>query len=277
MIRVNISADSDLIRELAYKMPNLFGGKVAPATKQAVNSSVRYVQSVWQNWAMGDQIAGVPNIKSPSSKLAQSIKVNPMGPFMAEVYSESPYMQRIVDGTPQVDMKETYPFGRKSRVSKDGIPYLIVPFRWGTPDQKGMPRAHFGSFICRPMFKRVKKLDASKRLSIVDQKGTIVGGPTHAEANYSGEPIERSEYEWGDRLEAEGNMGGMVRMGSETKRGGSTYFTFRVISAKQFLTSPYSWIKKAVPPVDVVGALEKTVTPVIEDAIQAGLEADLGI
>jgi hypothetical protein len=62
-------------------------------------------------------------------------------------------------------------------------------------------------------------------------------------------------------------------MGSETKRGGSTYFTFRIISAG---ASPAgSWIRKAVESIDVESALERTTRPVVEEMIQAGFEADL--
>jgi hypothetical protein len=166
-------------------------------------------------------------------------------------------------------MKTTHPYGKKSRVSKEGIPYLIVPFRWGTPNEKGGARAHFANFIPVPAFNTIKALKPSKRLAEYDKEGNITGGETHFEANYSGEEIERSEYNWGDRSDEEGNMNGMVRMSG---KGG--YFTFRIISAN----SPQgSWIRKAVPPVDVVSALERAVRPVVEDVIQAGLEADIGV
>ena len=67
-------------------------------------------------------------------------------------------------------------------------------------------------------------------------------------------------------------MSGMVRMNG---RGG--YFTFRVISALQLITAPYSWIRKAVEPIDVVGAVANETRPLVEELIQAGLEADFGI
>jgi len=188
------------------------------------------------------------------------VKTKRNGPFDAEVYTESPYMERIVKGTPRVDMKETYPYGKKSRVSKKGVPYLIVPFRWGTPNQEGKGRAHFVSFIPVPLYSEVKRLGASMRKK-----------RTHTEANFSGEQIERSEYDWGGRYEGEGNMDGMVRMG----RGGSTYFTFRIISAR----SPAgSWIRKEKPPLaaDFENALARTVGPVVEDLMREGLEEDFG-
>jgi hypothetical protein len=262
---MNITADSDLIQQLAQRMPGFFGGGVAPATQKAFTTSARYIQRVWKGWAMGDPIEGIPDIKNPSQKLANSIKMNPVGPFIVDIITESPHMRRIVDGTPRVDMKETYPYGRKSRVSEEGIPYLIIPFRWGTPNKSGGKRAHFGNVIPQPMYEMIKAMNMKKSVKTAN---------THIEENYSGDQIERAEYVWGDRLEAEGNENGMVRMASETRGGGSTYFTFRIISAK----SPAgSWIRKAIPPVDVEGALSKTVTPVVEKMINSALEVDIGL
>jgi hypothetical protein len=272
MIKVNVTVDSDLLQQLAYRLPSLFGAGVAPATKRAFDESVLYIQGVWQGWAMGDPLIGITRIKNPSQSLARSIRTKQNGPFNAEIYTKSLYAHRIQDGQPELDMKTTHPYGKKSRVSKEGIPYLIVPFRWGTPNKQGGARAHFGNAIPQSLLSRVEAFKTYKRLAQVDKKGNITGGETHFEKNYAGQDIERSDYNQDyDRLDdVEGNEKGMVRMA-----GSGGYFTFRVISAKQLVTKPYSWIRKAVPPVDVVSALEKAVRPVVEDVIQAGLKADI--
>jgi hypothetical protein len=268
MIKMQITLSDDLLQQLAYRLPQMFGKGVAPITARMFGQAVGYVQGVWQGWAMGGPLEGIEPIKNPSQSLARSIQTRELGPFDGEIYTESPYAQRIQDGTPLFDMKTVYPYGRKSRVSKKGIPYLIIPFRWGTPNKEGGKRAHFVSFMPKEVYKKAKRLDKSYR-----------NKETHLEDNYEGEPIERSEYEWGEngRLKKEGNANGMVRMDDETGSGGSTYFTFRVISAMSLLTRPYGWIRKAVPPVDVVGAVERTAKPKVEEMLQAGLEADIGL
>jgi hypothetical protein len=267
MINFSVTVNSDLLDQLANRLPSIFGEKVAPATRAAFNHSAKYIQGVWKGWAMGSPIAGIPDIRKPNGKLANSIKIKKNGPFDVEIYSESPYMKRIVEGTDPYDMKEDYPYGRKSRVSAKGIPYLIIPFRWGTPNKKGGKRAHFANVIPTSLFKEVKAFDMSER-KIEDGKAV-----THNEENYAGNPIERSEYNWGDRLEGVGgNEEGMVRMNDDD--GGSTYFTFRVISA---ISPGASWIRKAVPPVDIEGSLEKAVRPIVEDMVAAGLKADMGV
>jgi len=263
MIKFDVTVDSDLLEELAFRLPTIFGEKAAPATKAAFEASARYVQGMWKGWAMGSPIKGVQDIKKPNSKLAASIKIKKHGVFDTEIYTESLYMQRIQEGTDTLDMKETHPYGRKSRVSKKGVPYLIVPFRWGTPNQEGKGRANFKNFIPVEAFKTIKKMNTSKRLD-----------STHPEKNFSGQDIQRSEYNWAKndedgigRYDGEGDMNGMVRMS-----GGGGYFTFRVISAEG-----EGWIRRAVPGIDVVSALESEVKPIIEDIIQAGLEVDIGI
>jgi hypothetical protein len=271
MIKITITVKSDLLRQLVEKMPGAGLNKDrAPATVAAFKNAKDTIRGYWAGWAMGGKLDGINNIKSPSPNLAASIKTKDLAPFNAEIYSESPHAERIQKGTPRLDMKTTHPYGPKSRVSKEGIPYLIVPFRWGTPNDKAGARAHFANFIPVPMFNVIKKMETSKRLAKYDKKKNIIGGQTHFEANYTGDAIERSDYAWGGRHTDEGNMNGMVRMSG---KGG--YFTFRVISAAQLVTRPYSWIRKAVEPVDVIGALERTARPTIERLIEEGMKADL--
>lgn len=65
----------------------------------------------------------------------------------------------------------------------------------------------------------------------------------------------------------------MVRM-KDSANGKSTYFTFRIISAK----SPQgSWIyhKDAKAPVDMIGALKRTVESDIRKMIEEGIKADV--
>jgi hypothetical protein len=272
MIKIDITVNSDLLRQLAEKMPGIWDKNRAKATTAAFETAKDRIHGYWAGWAMGGEIDGISNIKSPSPNLAASIKTKNLRPFNAEIYSESPHAERIQKGTPRLDMKTTHPYGPKSRVSKEGIPYLIVPIRWGTPNDKARARAHFTNFIPVPMFNVIKKMETSKRLAEYDKKGKITGGKTHFEVNYAGDAIERSDYAWGGRHNDEGNMNGMVRI---SRKGG--YFTFRVISAEQLVTRPYSWIRKEIEPVDVIGALAKTTRPEIERLIEEGAKADIGV
>lgn len=267
MIKVDVTLDSDLLQTIQSQFSQFTGkksGKIAPATKNSFDMASKVIQKSWKNWAIGGSIEGIDNIKSPSTRLSSSIKIKRSSDFDANIGTESMAMERIQTGTPEIDMKETYPYGTKSRMSKKNVPYLIIPLRWGTPNKKGGVRAHFGVGNTIPP-------DVAKFIQARSFKKSYKTGETHLEDNAKGESIRRQEYNWGDRLEDSGNMNGMVKMASNNK---STYFTFRIISAN----SPAgTWIKKAVPAIDVVNAVEKTTRPIVEKLLDAGIRQDLGI
>lgn len=233
-----------------------------PELSIAFDQSASLIRKVWAGWAMGGSLDGVDAISNPSSALAASIRIDRRGDFSVFVGTDSDQMRRIQEGVSEFDMKKTHPYGKRSRVSKRGVPYLIVPFRWGTNNGKNK-RAHFANTI---------PIDVSKYIQGRSFKKSRRTDTTHLEANYAGEDIERSEYEWGDRLSYDHdpddsvarNAQGMVRMS-----GGSGYFTFRVIS----VNSPaQSWIRKAKAGQDVVGAVAKTAQPHVDAIITAAAE-----
>lgn len=271
MIKVNVDLDEGLLQQLQANLKGLTegtGAKIMPGTSRAFSMAAKLIQKSWQNWAMGGSLIGANDIKNPNSRLASSIHIRRMSDFDISIETDSRYMERIQNGSPEFDMKTKYPYGKKSRVTQSGknkgVPYLIIPFRWGTPNKGGSARAHFGNTIPLEVYK-ILKSRKFRRSETTDE--------THPEANFKGENIERAEYDWGDRIKDEdaGNANGMVKMKSNT---GSTYFTFRVISAK----SPESaWVRKEVPANDVISAVEKTTRQNVEDILQAGLEQDLGV
>ncbi len=267
MIKVDVVLEDNLLEQLQAQLSAFSGsngGRIAPGTKSAFDMASKLIQKSWQNWAMGGSLPGVSDIKNPNSRLASSIKIRSINDFDVSIETDSRYMERIQNGTPAFDMKETYPYGHKSRVSKKGIPYLIIPFQWGTPNREGGGRAHIANTI---------PLEVYKILQSRNFKKSVQKTETHIEPNAKGEGIERHEYEWGDRINDEdlGNANGMVRMKSNPT---STYFTFRVISAK----SPEdAWKRKAVPANHVVEAVESSTRKQVEDILQAGLESDLGL
>jgi hypothetical protein len=270
MIKFEITLDTEILQKLA-----MLGEKAFPAASAAFNHSAKTIQGAWQEWALGGSLMGIQRINSPSANLARSIRIRRNGPFDVSIETDSTHAKRIRDGSPELDMKTTHPYGQKSRVAKSGpnkgIPYLIVPFRWGTPNSAGGARAHWKNVIPQPMYSAILAFNMVKSIRLDKREdGTKA---IHAEENFRGEPIERSEYEWGERIKADGNIDGLVRMADQTKKRGSTFFTFRVISA----ASPQgSWIRKAVDPIDVVSAVKQTTSPVVEEIIQAGFEADIG-
>lgn len=261
MTRLKIDIDDKELDQLKESF-RMIGEAALPNTLEAFRQSAKHVEGVWKAWVRGEGVVGIPFVNEhPNAKLANTIRTSFNGSFNATISSNSKQMENLVNGTPEYDMKnDAYLKGKKSRVSKKGLPYLIIPFRWGTPGAKGASRAHFGNTIQANIYRLVVQFQKSKRTK-----------NTHIEPNAKGQPIERSEYKWGDRLEAEGEIyNGMVRMNSGR---GSSYFTFRIISASQIGTE--KWVRKARPGIDITNAVIQATQNNVLKLMEAGIQADL--
>jgi hypothetical protein len=211
-------------------------------------------------YVTGKRDIGIEPLKNPQGGLSRSIRIEKIGPFNYQVVSDSKIMGYLIDGTSEVDMKETHTKGPRSRVSKKGVPYLIVPFRWGTPKTVG-----FRNVMPVEVYADVKKKKFEK---------SVVTGETHIEPNALGRPVERQEYEWGSRLDMEeSNMNGMVRMkGHDGKSAG--YFTFRVISRD----SPAgSWVKPATQGRPITQGVVDTSQKDVNELLDMAFRRDLGL
>lgn len=241
-----------------------------PNTANAFRMAAQYVRNMWTGYLSGDQpLNGIEFMDGVTSAMVRSIRAQRNGDFDYSIYSDNRQLEEKTKGRKEVeyDMKQTHPYGKKSRVSKKGIPYLIIPFRWGTPNQKGTKRAHFNNFIPQKSYNTAVK---GLKMSEVD------AAKKYFEANFKGESVERQGYNWAKngRLKEEqawdDRSVGMVRMRDIT---GSSYFTFRIVSAK---SPANSWIyhKDAKPGIDMMGALERTVKPKVDEMISVGIQAD---
>ena len=234
---------------------------------------------MWTGYLRGKQsLNGIDFMSGVTSAMVQSIRARYNGDLSYTIYSDNRQLEEKQKGRAAVefDMKKTHPYGKKSRVSKkDHIPYLIIPFRWGTPlgkkdsSGKDIGRAHFNNVIPQASYETsVKGLKMSK----------VNIDKNYFEANVKGENIERKGDDWAKfgRLTEEQAWDdrsiGMVRM-KDIASGKSTYFTFRIISAK---SPKNSWIyhKDAIPAVDMMGALVRTVKPQVDSLLREGVKAD---
>lgn len=264
-IEYDISELKKLVKEGFENAPE----QALPNTAMAFQRAAEYIRNTWTGYLAGEtSLNGIDFLDGVTSKMVQSVMMRKNGDFDHSVYSDNLQLEQKVKGSKEVeyDMKKTHPYGRKSRVSKKGIPYLIIPFRWGTPNGKDTKR-RWNNFIPQKEYNTVVK---GLRISRVDAL------KKYWESNFRGESIERQGYEWAKNGRLTETMAwndrsvGMVRMKDVT---GSTYFTFRIISAN----SPIgSWIyhKDAKPGVDLMGALESTVKAKVDSMIAAGIQAD---
>ncbi len=275
MTTYKIEYDLTELKNLANKFKDTIENAPAaalPNTANALAQAAKYVQNMWTGYLTGSQpLNGIDFMSGVTSAMVKSIRSRYNGDLSYTIYSNNRQLEEKQKGRAAVefDMKETHPYGKKSRVSKKGIPYLIIPFRWKTP-QKSEKLAHgqfFSGIIPIKIYNtKLKGLDISK---IITEKGYL-------EKNARGEDVWRNTYEWvkDSRLQDadawNDRSRGMVRMKESNK---STYFTFRIISAK---SPENSWIyhKDAIPAVDMMGALVRTVKPQVDSMLREGVKAD---
>lgn len=238
-----------------------------PNTANAFRKAQGILHNAWADYLAGEtSLDGIESLDKVNPTMIRSIKDDKKGDLEYIVYSNDQQMEKATKGTPDVkyDMKQTHPYGRKSRVSAEGIPYLIIPFRWGTPNGKGTSRRWNNSIPQKEY-----------RTNMLPMEVSLVKNKTHLEQNAHGEMIPRAEYIFANRLkenEAWNDRSvGMVRMRDVGKK--STYFTFRIISAK---SDPSKWwyFRKGNPGIDIIGALERTVGPAITELIKQGVKND---
>ena len=275
-IHVEGMAGLDALFRLARQNQSAFS-EAMPNTSNALYDAAVMIENAWKGWAsMNHEIPGVKNIPRAAPDIVDSIKRSPKskGAMEYTISSDSQKMADFHNGKDEtIDMKapdSPWLTGKKSRINKkDGSPYLIVPFAWGTG------AAHFKSIVPQGIQKMLRRKALSVRLQSM-----------HTEPNANGEDILRHEYKWSGRVsenkaqhtDADGNLTGydvgMVRMqdSAHSSGNGGKYFTFRVISAK---AAADKWIQRRhIDRIDVVGGLKREFEDFIKEQVQDAFLAD---
>lgn len=267
MIEIAITPKDYMLADLMVGL-QMTSQKIFPRTFKAYKMSAQLIQYTWKSYAMGSTIKGSAHkIKNPKGSYARSIKMLKFAPLGWEISSDNPIAKYLEDGTKEYDMKNTHPYGKRSRMGKNGDPYLIIPLRHGTP----------GSKSNAPMPEQVyERIRAMSQEGII--KSSTISPERGKEENFWGDMIKRAEYNWGSRLTGmdDENLEGMMVMDvpSGKEAGRSTYLTFRIIS----VNSPaHKWIQKARPAMNITKYVVNNTRPIIEELIKKGLMEDLGI
>lgn len=285
MIKLEVTVDS-MLMDLISNLQSL-GGKALPNTSKAFKMASDIVANQWRDYALGNSdISGLEKLKNPKGGYAAGIKVEKVSDMHYRVVNGSKVAAFIEHGTPEHDMKKTHPYGPKSRVANKGtkanprlVPYVIVPFRWGTPNGSDESSGHFRNIIPKDIYKMIQaEMKASRFIR------TRIKGNDKIEPNYWGDEVRRNEYEtedgkpgWGSRLEAiSGRIQGLTAFPTESgaEKRHSSYFTFRIISAD----SPAgSWIRPAQPARNVTRHIVNNTKDKVSNLIEAALKMDTGM
>jgi hypothetical protein len=284
MITMGIALDSDLIEAINFMSSLGIGNPVAelfPTAAAMVGAVAQVVQEQWQEYASGAAMPSGGKLKKGNPAYANSIKVRPVSAWVSDIFSDYIGSQGIEEGTKEVDQKLTLPYGKRSRVTMKRIKgtnqyrqvsYLIVPFRWATPDSG----AHMGlkNVIPDQIYNTIL---TGKKSAF--KKSVVLDGKTFS-PNAAGELQARATYNWGSRLKGSGgNIEGLVGMDAGTDKNGRSsknYMTFRVISSD----TKSGWVIPARPGMHVAAeaakASEKEASEKMAEAFMVDIENHIG-
>jgi hypothetical protein len=279
MVRMQIGKNNPNLENLLYILGGTTRGKTLHNTEEAMENAAIYIQGAWVE---------VAKEISRSGGYARSIQREQTGTFEYEIFSEAKIADIIENGSHELDMKKTHPYGPRSRVARDiiskktgkilrkGYPYLIVPIKWGTED--GTVRVGPKNIVP----KQLLKLMLSKRF-----KASTERNETYQSPNERGEMVDRSTYTWGGRAKGSDFAGtieqkrfadGMVRFEEESaadRPGGKRYggyFTFRIISARP---GAKGWIRREQPARHITRMIAEETRENVNALVESGIMKDL--
>lgn len=219
--------------------------KTFPHTVEAVDRVGLAGQWQWRAYLMGAELPDGRKIKARTGAAASSVVMIAEGPFVRNIFSDSPAVRALEEGTRAYDMKNMLRTSSKVRISKKTrARYLIIPFRHGSPGSVG-----FRSVMPQHVHELAKALLAWHVKSSF-QALNVIG--LHSIATRSQVMVTRRAYYRGDRLgvghasklmehHKTDPFAGMVRF-DHPSGGHSSFLTFRVMSERST-----GWIRGAMP------------------------------
>jgi len=263
--------------KISVEMPSaaaimaLVYAKALPRLGQAVRAVAQQTAADW--------VEAVQRAKLWSGEkdaYAASIQWQMTGAFSAEVASNYRYAEEIENGRPARDLKKMLDTSLKTRLSKKGKRYLIIPFRHQTPGH-----AALGPSMPQHVYNVARKLKPS---TVIGQKQRLSGTGASDVKTRRLLTVNQNVYTWGDQLGA-GMMGpnpkgkadrfaGMVRF-STTSPGGkksSTYMTFRVMTEDS-----KGWIIPPRPGLYIVRQVVQRMQPLAQRVFGEAVRRDVAL
>lgn len=262
-------------------------GEVFPNSIRAISAISQAAYERWRAHASGKlPLPDGRTIRAWTGTYFESIRIEPAdtppGVFAHYVIgSDDPKAHWLEYGTDAWDMKKMLQTSHQVRQTAEGKRYLIIPFRWGTPETLVV-----GAFAGREMPAPVYSwwLQRDPRPLISEVTGTYTE-PSIIDPDFD---ATRYTYNWGDRLtpadledlgidpdSAPGkHMAGMVRMRNfpdEPSRGFATqYLTFRTMTED----SP-GWQHPGMEGYEVAKSVYDWVMQASDDILRSAMDADV--
>lgn len=258
-----------------------------PRYQEGMRTALDHVRTTWISMASSGEV-GFRCRSSAHGYLGalaaeQAIEYPRAGSmFVGAVRPDVPYADVVDFGAPPRDMKPDLLAGRKTRISKKGEPYIIIPFRHGIPGTTTMPAMPV------TVYRQAQRLAFSPTVGtygalnihgqMIRRKVTAWGaghggemGPARLGASAYGQRTKLTPrllglppYTWKTGLYA-----GMVRVG---RPGHAGYLTFRAVSEK---SDPSSWIHPGIRPSHISQRVAEKARPEVVRILSEALLADI--
>lgn len=237
--------------------------QIFPLMNQAVNG---IAQATAYRWT--EQVYRAKMWSGEKDAYAKTIRYRMTGDFSAVVESDYKFAQDIESGRPARDLKKMLNTSMKVRTSKQGLRYLIIPFRHNTPGNDAT-----GKSMPAGVYAQAKMLTLS---AIVGHGRRLSGTGAWSIKTKAPATVRQRQYRWGERLEGDHlpkNLQGMVRMNTATGEGkkSSAYLTFRVMSERS-----RGWIVPAQPGQWIAKRVTDEMRPKAEEVFKEAVRRTLG-
>lgn len=263
---------------------------VLPKVAQAVRAIAFQAQANWQ-----DGVNKARLWSGEKTPYIESIKINYLTPFSAEIVSDYKYAADIETGRPPRDLKQMLNTSDKVRRTKDGRRFLIIPLRHNTPGSDALGPAMPSSVyaIAKNMSKSKVVSQGFRRsgeITLLSPKHgmraakeqtaflSTMKGRRHNSGMSMHHMVNKNNYSWGDSMtpkmlgkhskEDQRKYGGMKRMATST--GGSSFLTFRVM-----MEGSPGWIIPAQPGMYIAKKVADDLSPLTGKVIQEAFKRTL--
>lgn len=248
-----------------------------PLLAFAVQEIAAQVHERWVAYAQGEPLPDGQVVHSRTGEYARSIMVRPLGEFRAEAYSDLPYAHAIEDGSPARDLKKMLDTSPKVRVSKKGVRYLIIPFRFGTPGTATMGnqmpesvhawwQGQKASHVAGQFMRRSGLIasDVKTRKQMMTPARRYVWGARLTEAHLDGLGIGGQQKR---------RLAGMVSFKKPGGVGGGSHSQF--ISFRVMTEQSRGWQMPAQPGKHVAEQVARKFRPIAEEMFKQAMTADM--
>jgi hypothetical protein len=237
---------------------------VFPLVSQAVRAVAEEGAFRWKQRVMHAKLW-----EGEKAPYIESIQWKMVGPFEAEIFTDYKQAGPIETGRPAYDQKVMLQTSKKTRVTKKGKKYLIIPFRHNTPGSTALAPA-----MPQGVYNKVKRISSSYLL----KPGTIMP-PTRVSG--SGHVVAQHSYIWGASLKAglapklqthhkSDPYAGMKRFNTGTPGSkSSAYLTFRVM-----MEGSNGWIIPAKPGLYLAQKTSEDLQPLLEEVMGEALKPE---